>query len=293
MSAVILNGRKISKQVQEEIQEEISQFIANGKRAPKLGVILVGEDIASALYVKNKQKACAQIGIESFTKEVSSSVTHHELMQIIENMNRDTSIDGILLQLPLPEHLRSNEAEFLSAIHPSKDVDGFHPVNIGRLVLGLPAPISCTPAGVMRLLEETHVDLEGKLCIILGRSNTVGKPLIQLLLQKNATVISCHSKTRNLSDLTQQADILIAAVGKHSMVQADMIKPGAIVIDVGINRLEDGSVRGDVDFAHVKEKASWITKVPGGVGPMTIAMLLKNTVFCYKNRKEAEDAYMA
>jgi methylenetetrahydrofolate dehydrogenase (NADP+)/methenyltetrahydrofolate cyclohydrolase len=284
----ILDGKEISRKVKEEVLSEVNRLLAEGHRRPTLAVILVGEDPASAIYVNNKKKACARYGINSKSYELPASTSKDELLKLLDELNADDEVDGILLQLPLPDQLHREENLFLERINPDKDVDGFHPVSIGRLNLNLPGPRPCTPAGIMRLLEETGEDLDGKLALVIGRSNTVGKPLIQLLLQKNCTVILTHSHTKNLKDLTRQADILIASVGQLGFVTADMVKEGAIVIDVGINRLESGKVRGDVDFKAVRPKASWITKVPGGVGPMTIAMLLVNTLDCYKLREFGE-----
>ncbi len=285
MTAQIIDGKKVSKEVKDEIKEQLAVYLETGRRTPCLAVILAGNDPGSAVYVRNKQKACEQTGITSIVKRLPETVTREELTAVIEDLNQDPEVDGILLQLPLPGSLHAEENEFLELVSPEKDVDGFHPINIGRMVLGLASPQACTPAGVMRLLEESGENLEGKLALIIGRSNTVGKPLIQLLLQQNATVMVAHSRTKNLAALASQADILIAAVGKAHFVTEDMVKEGAIVIDVGINRGEDGKVTGDVDFEPVSQKASYITTVPGGVGPMTIAMLLQNTLYCYEARE--------
>lgn len=281
MTARIIDGKLVSRKVKEEVKARVAALAAEGRRQPCLAVILAGDDPASAIYVRNKQKACAFSGIQSMMKRLPADVSETELQEVIKELNEDPAVDGILLQLPLPEALRSLEPTFLEQISPDKDVDGFHPINIGRLALGLPAPVACTPFGVMRLLEECGESLEGKLAVVIGRSHTVGKPMLQLLLQKNATVIVTHSRTKDLATLTRQADVIIAALGKAHFVTADMVKDGAIVIDVGINRDEDGKVTGDVDFGPVSEKAAYITTVPGGVGPMTIAMLLENTLLCY------------
>lgn len=284
--AQIIDGKKTAKKVKAEIKEQVDRIREAGGRIPCLSVILAGDDPASAIYVRNKEKACQENGIISRMIKLPADVTAEKLREVITELNDDPEVDGILLQLPLPDHLRKEEASFLNLIHPDKDVDGFHPINIGRLALGLPAPVACTPYGCMRLLEETGEPIEGKLALVIGRSNTVGKPMIQLLLRKNATVIVCHSRTRNLPELCRQADIIIAAVGRAEFVKGDMVKPGAIVIDVGINRQPDGKLLGDVNFPEVSEKASFITKVPGGVGPMTIAMLLKNTMLCYEEHEK-------
>lgn len=281
MKAKIIDGRAVAKKVKAEVKAEVDKLTAAGKRQPCLSVILAGDDPASAIYVRNKEKACKANGIISRMIKLPADVSAEKLREVIRTLNDDPEVDGILLQLPLPEPLRPQEADFLNMIRPDKDVDGFHPVNIGRLTLGLEAPVACTPYGCLRLLQETGETLEGKLAVIIGRSNTVGKPMLQLLLQQNATVIICHSRTRNLPELCRMADIIIAAVGRAEFVTGDMVKEGAIVIDVGINRQENGKLLGDVNFPEVSEKASYMTKVPGGVGPMTIAMLLKNTLQCY------------
>lgn len=282
----ILQGTDIATSVKEEILHTIQELELQGHRRPSLHVILVGDDPASKIYIRNKVKACKTYGIESKRHNLPKESSEEDIVDLIHQLNQEDAVDGILLQLPLPKHLRNRENSILETIAPEKDVDGFHPVNIGKLVLGLDAPISCTPAGCIRLLEETKEDITGKIALVIGRSNTVGKPLIQLLLQKNATVIVCHSKTENLKELTLQADIIIAACGQAELLKGDMVKEGVIVIDVGINRQEDGSLLGDVEFDTVSEKSSFITPVPGGVGPMTIAMLLKNTLLCYRLRKK-------
>lgn len=284
--AQIIDGRETAKKVKAEVKAEVDRLSAEGRRTPCLAVILAGDDPASAIYVRNKEKACKANGIISKMIKLPADVSAEKLSSVIKELNDDPKVDGILLQLPLPDHLRKDEADFLNMIKPDKDVDGFHPINIGRLALGLPAPIACTPYGCLRLIEETGEEIEGKLALVIGRSNTVGKPMIQLLLRKNATVIVCHSRTRNLPELSRQADIIIAAVGKAEFVTGDMVKEGAIVIDVGINRQENGKLLGDVNFPEVSEKAAYITKVPGGVGPMTIAMLLKNTLLCYEEHEK-------
>ncbi len=282
MKARIIDGRATAKKVKAEVKAVTDVLRKEDKRPPCLSVILAGEDPASAIYVRNKEKACKANGILSVKHALPEDVSAEKLEEVIRALNEDERVDGILLQLPLPDHLNDRQAYFLNLIRPDKDVDGFHPLNVGRLTLGLDAPVACTPYGCMRLLEETGEDLEGKLALVIGRSNTVGKPMIQLLLQKNATVIVAHSRTKNLPELSRQADIIIAAVGQSEFLSGDMVKEGVIVIDVGINRQENGKLLGDVNFPEVSEKASYITTVPGGVGPMTVAMLLKNTLKCYE-----------
>ena len=288
MSTKIINGRELSNIVKAEVKVEIDKILTSGKRKPNLAVILVGDDEASKIYVKNKQKAAEEINIDSQSHFLPTDSSKSEVMDEIMQLNANDNVDGILLQLPLPAHLREDENDLLTLIDPAKDVDGFHPLNIGKLNLGLPGPVTCTPAGIIRMLEETGQDLSGKHAVILGRSNTVGKPLIQLLLQKNCTVTVTHSKTQNMPEITKHADILIAAIGQSEFVTGDMVKDGVIVIDVGINRQEDGKLKGDVHFDSVSEKATYITKVPGGVGPMTVAMLMSNTLDCYKRRNGIE-----
>lgn len=288
MSTKIINGRELSNIVKAEVKVEIDKILTSGKRKPNLAVILVGDDEASKIYVKNKQKAAEEINIDSQSHFLPTDSSKSEVMDEIMQLNANDNVDGILLQLPLPAHLREDENDLLTLIDPAKDVDGFHPLNIGKLNLGLPGPVTCTPAGIIRMLEETGQDLSGKHAVILGRSNTVGKPLIQLLLQKNCTVTVTHSKTQNMPEITKQADILIAAIGQSEFVTGDMVKDGVTVIDVGINRQEDGKLKGDVHFESVSEKATYITKVPGGVGPMTVAMLMSNTLDCYKRRNGIE-----
>ena len=243
---------------------------------PKLAVILVGDDSASQVYVKNKSKACEKTGIDFEEYIFDANITEQELLDTIEKLNKDDSIHGILVQSPVPKHIDANKA--FGTISPEKDVDGFHPINVGNLSIGKDCFISCTPYGIVKILEEYDIKTEGKEAVILGRSNIVGKPMIQCMLNKNATVTVCHSRTKNIEEITKRADILIAAIGKAKFVKDDMVKDGAVIIDVGINRLEDGSIVGDVDFEKISKKASYITPVPGGVGPMTIAMLLNNVV---------------
>ncbi|WP_164218080.1 bifunctional methylenetetrahydrofolate dehydrogenase/methenyltetrahydrofolate cyclohydrolase FolD [Virgibacillus sp. YIM 98842] len=275
MPAEIISGKDLAAELKGQMKAEVSKLNDNGI-SPQLTVILVGNNPASKSYVKGKKKACNETGIDSEVIELSSSITENELLQKIEALNQNDSVHGILVQLPLPEHIR--EQKVIDAISPDKDVDGFHPVNIGRMMTGTDTFLPCTPYGIITMLKSKNIPLKGKHAVIIGRSNIVGKPVGQLLLNEDATVTYCHSKTENLKKYTQQADILIAAAGKAHFVNEGHIKEGAAVIDVGINRMENGKLTGDVDFEKVKEKASYITPVPGGVGPMTIAMLLKNTI---------------
>lgn len=268
---LLLNGFELAKQCREQLAEKIKTL----PRAPKLVVVLVGNDPASAIYVKNKEKAAAEVGIQSVVYRFDT-ISQKELLSLISDLNNDTEVDGILVQLPLPDDL--NEKEILQAIDPDKDVDGFHPVNLGKLMIGEPAPIACTPKGCMKLIRLAKQNLCGLNAVVIGRSVIVGKPIAQLLLKENCTVTMAHSKTENLPELCRHADILVAAIGKPKTVKVDWIKKGAIVIDVGINRTEDGKLCGDVDFENCFDLCSAITPVPKGVGPMTIAMLLENTV---------------
>lgn len=271
----IIDGKALAEKIKFTLAKEIHSLLNRGIH-PSLTVIIVGENPASQTYVASKEKQAGEIGIRSQVIRLSEGTSQGELLRIIDRLNRDSSIHGILVQLPLPRHM--DEDQIILAIDPLKDVDGFHPINVGRLVMGHPqAFVPCTPAGVMALLSEHQVHLEGKEVVIVGRSNIVGKPLIQLFLQKNATVTICHSKTANLEGVTKRADVLAVAIGKDRFIQARHVKTGAIVIDVGINRV-DGKLFGDVDFASVSPVAGWMTPVPGGVGPMTIAMLLSNTL---------------
>lgn len=268
---LLLNGFELAKQCRAELAERVKAM----PRAPKLAVVLVGDNPASAIYVRNKEKAAAEVGIESLVYRLDTT-TQAELTALIEQLNADETVDGILVQMPLPSSL--NEKEILQTISPAKDVDGFHPLNLGRLLIGEPAPVACTPKGCMRLIRLAKQDLTGLRAVVIGRSVIVGKPMAQLLLNANCTVTAAHSKTRDLPALCREADIVVAAIGKPKTVKADWIKDGAIVIDVGINRLEDGKLCGDVDFDACFDKCAAITPVPKGVGPMTIAMLLENTV---------------
>jgi len=282
----LIDGKKIALELREEIRLGVEAIVSNGDRAPGLAVVLVGENPASQVYVRNKTKACEKAGIFHQQIDLPATTTMKELLSVVDGLNHDGKIDGILVQLPLPEHL--DESEIIKAIDPNKDVDGFHPVNMGRLVLGEDGFVPCTPMGMMVMLEKTGIDLTGKDLVVVGRSNIVGKPMAMLCLQKgaDATVTVCHSRTKGLKEVVARADVIVAAIGRAKMITADMVKPGAIVLDVGINRLDDGSLCGDVDFDAVSEKASAITPVPGGVGPMTIALLLSNTLKSRKGRSE-------
>ena len=274
MAATLIDGRAVAKAFKEEIAQRTQAMIAQGV-TPHLAVVLVGEDPASQVYVRNKENGCIKAGIRSTVIRLAEDCTQQALEETVKRLNADASVDGILVQLPLPKHL--DEASVLRLIDPDKDVDGFHAMNSGRLMNGQPGFVPCTPLGVMKLLEAYGIDPAGKHAVVIGRSNIVGKPMAMLLLRANATVTICHSRTQNLADITRQADILVAAVGRANFVTADMVKPGAAVIDVGINRV-DGKLVGDVDFDAVSEVAGYITPVPGGVGQMTIAMLLANTL---------------
>ena len=274
MAAGILDGKAMSEKLRTEIAGRVTALKEKGV-IPGLAVILVGKDPASEIYVRNKGKGCEEVGIYSRTIKLPEEITQQALNSEIEKLNNDPAIHGILVQLPLPRHL--DEQEALARILPEKDVDGFHLINAGHMLTGTEGVVACTPRGALYMIKSTGADLAGKEAVVIGRSNIVGKPMAMLLLRENCTVTICHSRTKNLAEHTRQADILVTAVGKAGFVTADMVKPGAIVIDVGINRI-DGKVRGDVDFENVKEKAAWITPVPGGVGRMTITMLLDNTV---------------
>lgn len=273
--AVILDGKETARRVRETLKDKVKELRQNNI-FPKLAVIMVGEDPASKIYVRNKSKACEELGIEYEEFLLKENTTQKQLIDLIQELNKRQDITGILLQSPIPKHLDINEA--FKAIIPEKDVDGFNPINVGKLALGQKTVISCTPFGVIKLLEEYNIPIEGKNAVIIGRSNIVGKPMLHCLLNKNATVTICHSRTKNLSEITKTADILVAAIGKAKFITKDMVKPDAVVIDVGINRNEEGKVCGDVDFEEVQKIASYITPVPGGIGPMTIAMLMTNIV---------------
>ena len=273
--AEIIDGKKLAKKIREELKIKCDELKQKGIY-PKLAVIMVGNNPASKVYVRNKSNACADVGVEYVEYLLEENIEQEELIELIKKLNEDKTINGILLQSPIPMHLDINEA--FKTITYIKDVDGFSPASVGKLCIGEDTFISCTPYGVMKMLEEYNIDLNGKHVVILGRSNIVGKPLIQCCLQKNATVTICHSKTQKLEEITKQADVLISAIGQPEFVKTDMIKDKAVVIDVGINRNKDWKLVGDVDFENVKEKASYITPVPGGVGPMTIAMLMNNVI---------------
>ena len=276
MSAKIINGKEIAAAVKAEARAEAALCAEKGGRAPALAVVLVGEDPASQVYVKNKGKACAETGITSLEYRLPAETTQEELLSLVEKLNADDGVDGVLVQLPLPGHL--DEKPVLDAISPDKDVDGFHPLNAGRLFAGSPVFAPCTPAGILRLLDEAGVELRGAHAVVIGRSNIVGKPVAALLLSRDATVTVCHSKTKNIAEITKTADVVVVAVGKRHFLTSDMVKPGATVIDVGIHRDENGKLSGDADTEALLDVAGAITPVPGGVGPMTIAMLMKNTV---------------
>ena len=272
----IIDGKAVSAHLRTGLKEQVARFVAMHGYAPGLAVVLVGEDPASAVYVRNKSRACEEVGIYSEVYRLPQETKEEDLLSLIAKLNQEKNIHGILVQLPLPKHI--SEERVVLAIDPHKDVDAFHPANVGKIMLGKYQFLPCTPAGVMALLKHYEVDIAGKHCVVIGRSNIVGKPQALLLLEKNGTVTVCHSKTKNLADITRQADILVAAVGKPRFVTADMVKDDAVVIDVGINRTSDGKLCGDVDFDAVAPKVAAITPVPGGVGPMTITMLLQNAL---------------
>jgi len=272
---VIIDGKKLAQEIRQDLKIKCEELKEKGIY-PKLAVIMVGDDKASQVYVKNKSKACEDVGIEFKEYLLDANIKQEELISLIQKLNKDNKVHGILLQSPIPAHLDINEA--FRTIAPEKDVDGFNPVNVGKLCLNQDTFVSCTPYGIVKMFEKYDIDLTGKNVTIIGRSNIVGKPLIQCCLNKNATVTVCHSKTKDLKQHTQNADVVIAAIGRSKFITADMIKQGAVVIDVGINRGDDGKLTGDVDFENINEKASYITPVPGGVGPMTIAMLMNNVI---------------
>lgn len=285
MVSKLIDGKKLAQEIRRELTYRVKALEQHGHK-PGLAVILVGEDAASQVYVRNKIRACEEVGITSFEHRLTSQTTEASLLELIEKLNQDETVDGILVQLPVPRHIRAEKV--IAAIRPDKDVDGFHALNAGRLLVGKHERegfVPCTPAGIMRMIDEAGIDPEGKNALVIGRSNIVGKPAALLLLERNATVTIAHSRTKNLKDLTRQADILVAAVGRPRMITRDMIKPGAVVIDVGINRDENNKLCGDVDTQNVREVAGAISPVPGGVGPMTIAMLLENTVRAAENRR--------
>lgn len=277
--ATILSGKTVSARIKESMKAEVEALKAKGIN-PGLAVIIVGDDPASKVYVGRKEAMCVELGMHSEKYALPAETTQDELVALVEKLNCDKAIHGILVQLPLPKHL--DEKAVINTIVPEKDVDAFHPVNVGKIMIGDYDFVPCTPAGIMELIAESNVEIEGKNCVVVGRSNIVGKPMSMLLLHKNGTVTTCHSRTKNINEITKNADILVAAVGKANFITADMVKPGAVVIDVGMNRLEDGKLVGDVDFDAVEKIAGAITPVPGGVGPMTISMLMKNTITAAK-----------
>ena len=284
--AILISGKEISAAIRAELKEETAAFVAEKGVTPGLAVIIVGEDPASQVYVRNKHKACLEVGYHSEVFELPAETTQEELLKLIDSLNKNDEVNGILCQLPLPKHIDENAV--ICAISPQKDVDCFHPVNVGKLSIGSGVFMPCTPMGIMKMLEYEGIETAGKHCVIIGRSNIVGKPMAMLMLAADATVTVCHSKTKNLAEITRQADILVAAVGKPKFVTADMVGEGAVVIDVGMDRDENGKLCGDVDYADVEPKASFITPVPGGVGPMTITMLMRNTIAAAKEQNNIE-----
>ena len=276
---VLIDGKKVSAEIRGRLEKETAELKTTTGRAPGLATVLVGEDPASAVYVRNKNKICHEVGFQSFGQNLSAETTEEELLDIIKKLNSNDEVNGILVQLPLPDHIDSEK--ILLSIDPEKDVDGFHPINVGKLAIGNALLTPCTPTGIIALLDYYKIEISGKHAVVLGRSNIVGKPVAHLLLQRHATVTICHSKTKNMQQVTRHADILIAAVGRPHFVNSDMVKEDVVVIDVGINRV-DGKLTGDVEFDTVAEKAGFITPVPGGVGPMTIALLMENTLKAFK-----------
>ena len=285
--AKLISGKAVSAALRTQIREETAALRENHGIHPGLAVVLVGNDPASQIYVRNKQKACEEVGFRAFEYRLNENSTQEQLLDLIRVLNKDDKVHGILVQLPLPKHI--DEQTVILTIAPEKDVDAFHPMNVGRIMIGNYEFLPCTPAGVMELIDSTGVDLNGANCVVVGRSNIVGKPMAMLLLHRNATVTICRSRTRNLAEVCAGADILVSAVGKPNFIRADMIKDGAVVIDVGMNHDENGKLCGDVEFAEVEPKASYITPVPGGVGPMTITMLLKNTLHAAKLMNHLDD----
>lgn len=280
--AILIDGKETARAVRGEIRDAVAAFTKESGVIPGLAVVIVGDDPASRVYVRNKHRACEEVGIRSDVHALPADTSEAELLALVAGLNADPTVNGVLVQLPLPKHL--DEEKVILAIDPAKDVDAFHPVNVGKIMIGNFTFAPCTPAGVMELLRHYNIPVAGKHCVIIGRSNIVGKPQAMLMLKENATVTVCHSRTVGLADITRTADILVAAVGRPGFVTADMVRDGAVVIDVGINRTAEGKLCGDVDFAAVSEKASYITPVPGGVGPMTITMLLKNTLAAAKDQ---------
>lgn len=285
--AKLISGKAVSAALRTQIREETAALRENHGIHPGLAVVLVGNDPASQIYVRNKQKACEEVGFRAFEYRLNENSTQEQLLDLIRVLNKDDKVHGILVQLPLPKHI--DEQTVILTIAPEKDVDAFHPMNVGRIMIGNYEFLPCTPAGVIELIDSTGVDLNGANCVVVGRSNIVGKPMAMLLLHRNATVTICHSRTRNLAEVCAGADILVSAVGKPHFIRADMVKDGAVVIDVGMNHDENGKLCGDVEFAEVEPKASYITPVPGGVGPMTITMLLKNTLHAAKLMNHLDD----
>lgn len=285
--AIVISGKELATIRRNSMRDEVVEFSKKYDRLPHLVVILVGDNPASVSYVTGKGKACEEIGIKNTTIKKPENITEKELLDIIDELNNDSTVDGILVQLPLPKHI--NPDLVINAISPSKDVDGFHPINVASLYLKQPGIVSCTPKGIIEVLDYANIQIEGKHAVVIGRSNIVGMPVSKLLLDRNATVTICHSRTKNLAEITNTADIIIAAVGKAKFVKADMVREGAVVIDVGVNRDETtGKLCGDVDFKDVEPKASYITKVPGGIGPMTITCLMENTLECYLKHVEGK-----
>jgi methylenetetrahydrofolate dehydrogenase (NADP+)/methenyltetrahydrofolate cyclohydrolase len=282
--AELIDGKIVSQSVRDEVAGLASKLKQDTGIVPGLAAVLVGDDPASEIYVRNKRKACEKVGIYSEEHKLPAETTEEQLLELVNKLNKDPKIHGILVQLPLPGHI--NETKILRTVSPLKDVDGFHPYNVGLLVEGNPRFVSCTPGGIIKMLEYYKIDIKGKEVVVVGRSNIVGKPVSMLLLHRHGTVTICHSRTKDLKEVTNRADILVAAIGRANFITGDMVKDGAVVIDVGINRKDDGKLTGDVDFEAVSEKASYITPVPGGVGPMTIAMLLYNTYLSAKSTAE-------
>ena len=285
--AKLIDGKQVSANVKEQVRQETEALFQKYSKKPGLAVVIVGNDPASRVYVNNKKKACETVGFQSFEYALPEDTTQEELLALVETLNADKNVNGILVQLPVPKQI--DDKAIINAISAEKDVDAFHPENVGRIMIGEYAFLPCTPAGVMELIDSTGTEISGKRCVVIGRSNIVGKPMAMLLLHRSGTVTICHSRTQNLAEITREADILVAAVGKANFVTGDMVKEGAVVIDVGMNRLENGKLCGDVNFAEVEQKASYITPVPGGVGPMTIAMLMKNTLTAFKKQNQIAD----
>ena len=277
---VLIDGKKVSRQIRNRLAEEVQELKKKTGKTPGLATVLVGDDPASAVYVRNKNKICGELGFQSFEQKLSPDTSEEQLLQLVGELNSNKDIHGILVQLPLPDQIDSEK--ILQAIDPKKDVDGFHPVNVGKLVVGNALLTPCTPTGIIELLDHYDIEISGKHAVIIGRSNIVGKPVSMLLLQRNATITICHSRTQDLEEVTRSADIIVAAVGRANFVTEEMVSEGTVVIDVGINRV-DGKLTGDVDFEPVSKKASHITPVPGGVGPMTIALLMENTLKAFKD----------